>query len=199
MMEALINAGGKGTRMGPCGIEKPMQMIGGRHVVQRVVDAMCGAKGIGRVLVSVSPNTPETEAYLRSVGVETIRTSGEDFMMDLHESLSVMDGDYVMTSPSDIPLMTSSVIDYTLERFRPEMESMIVLVKAGIVREMGIVPSYTRDIDGEEWVLSGLSVMDRKGILEGRYLNEYCLKTDWKELAVNVNTQAELSLARKLF
>ncbi len=198
-MEVLINAGGKGTRMGPCGIEKPMQMIGGRHVVQRVVDAMNGAEGIDRVLVSVSPNTPETEAYLKSVGVETIRTSGEDFMMDLHESFSVMNGEYVMTSPSDIPLMTPSVIDYTLEMFRPEMESMIVLVKAGIVREMGIVPSYTRYIDGEEWVLSGLSVMDREGTLEGKYLNEHCLKTEWKELAVNVNTQAELSLARKLF
>ena len=41
--------------------------------------------------------------------------------------------------------------------------------------------------------------MDRKGTLEGKYLNECCLKTDWKELAVNVNTQAELFLARKLF
>jgi hypothetical protein len=79
------------------------------------------------------------------------------------------------------------------------MESMIVLVRAGIVREMGITPSYTRVIDEEEWVLSGLSVMDRAGILEGRYLGECCLKTDWKELAVNVNTQAELLLARKMF
>ena len=198
-MEALINAGGKGTRMGPCGIEKPMQVIGGKHVVQRVVEAMRGAKGIDRVLVSVSPNTPKTETYLKSIGVETIRTSGEDFMMDLHASFSVMSGDYVMTSPSDVPLMTSSVIDCTLDSFKPEMQSMIVLVKAGIVRQMGIVPSYTRVLDGEEWVLSGLSVMDRKGTLEGKYLNECCLKTDWKELAVNVNTQAELFLARKLF
>lgn len=198
-MEALVNAGGKGTRMGPQGIEKPMQIIGGKPVVQRVVDAMLSAKGVSRLLVSVSHNTPETERYLREQGVETIRTSGEDFMMDLHESFSVLEGDYVMTCPSDMPLITNVAIDESLRAFRPEMESMIVLVDADLVRSMGVHPVYMREIEGKEWVLSGLSVMDRKGILEGRYLNEYCLRTDWRELAVNVNTPAELALAREIF
>ena len=64
MMEAVINAGGKGTRMGQCGIEKPMQIIGGKPVVQRVVDAISASKHISRVLVSVSSNTLETERFL---------------------------------------------------------------------------------------------------------------------------------------
>lgn len=198
-MEALINAGGKGSRMGPCGIEKPMQVVGGKPFVRHVVDAMRGAKKIDRVLVSVSSNTRETERYLKDIGVETVRTSGEDFMMDLHESFKVMNGKYVVTCPSDVPLITPLVVDVTVDSFRPEMESMIVLVRADIVRGMGIKPSYTREIEGQEWVLSGLSVMDREGTLEGKYLRECVLKTDWKELAVNVNTQAELFLARKLF
>ena len=82
-MEALINAGGKGTRMGACGIEKPMQLIGGLPAIHHVVDAMRAAKHIHKVVVSVSHNTLQTERYLKDIGVETIRTSGEDFMMDL--------------------------------------------------------------------------------------------------------------------
>ena len=197
-MEALINAGGKGTRMGDCGIEKPMQVIGGEPVVMRVVNAMRSAKSIDRVLVSVSEHTSATARYLEDNGIETIHTSGDDFMMDLHDSFSVLNGKYVLTSPSDIPMMTSTVIDKTVEAVRPEMQSMIVYIDAGTVREMGVIPSYTKEINGKEWVISGLSIMDREATLEGTYLNEEGLFTDWQELAVNVNTQGELSLARKL-
>ena len=197
-MEALINAGGKGTRMGDCGIEKPMQVIGGEPVVMRVVNSMRNARGIDRVLVSVSDHTKETARYLEDNGIETIHTSGDDFMMDLHDAFSVMKGKYVLTSPSDIPMMSSTVIAKTVGAFRPEMQSMIAFIDAGTVREMGVIPSYTREINGKEWVVSGVSVMDREATLKGEYLNEEGLFTDWKELAVNVNTQGELALARKL-
>ncbi len=197
-MEALINAGGKGTRMGACGIEKPMQLIGGRPAISYVVEAMRAAKHIHRVLVSVSHNTLKTEAYLKEIGVETIRTTGEDFMMDLHQSFDIMRGDYVLTCPSDIPLLKASVIDDVVTSFKPSMQSMIVMIEAPIVRGMGITPSYTRDIDGSEWVVSGISVMDRKATLRGDWLNEELLLTKWRELAVNVNTPGELERARSL-
>lgn len=198
-MEALINAGGKGTRMGKCGIEKPMQLIGGVPVVKRVIDAMGASSEIDRILVSVSPNTRQTENYLKDIGVETVRTSGDDFMMDLRSALSVLTGDYVLTCPSDIPFVTSSVFDRTVRYFRPEMQSLIVMIDADDVIAMGVKPSYTREIGGREWVLSGVTVMDRRATIAGDYLHEECLLTDWKELAVNVNTQSELSLARGLF
>ena len=76
-MQALINAGGKGTRMGRCGIEKPMQKVGDKPTIQRVVDALSASEHIDEVVVSVSDHTLETEEYLRGMGVRTIRTSGE--------------------------------------------------------------------------------------------------------------------------
>lgn len=185
--------------MGETGIEKPMQIIGGKHVVERVVKAMQFAETVDRVLVSVSPNTPKTEAFLKDMGVETIRTSGDDFMMDLHQSFESMSGKYVVTCPSDIPLINAQIIDQAVSAFVPEMQSMIVMVDAEVVRGMGIIPSYTRKVNNKEWVLSGLSVMDREATLRGDYLNEECLYTDWHELAVNVNTPDELSVARRLF
>lgn len=199
-MEALINAGGKGTRMGRCGIEKPMQMVGKEHVIQRVIDAISVSSHISRVLVSVSDNTVETERYLRDRGIETVRTSGESFMDDLHEAFSVMDGDYVLTCPSDLPLLTTEVVDTFIEYFMPgTMDSAIAVVDEDTVRRTGITPSYTREWMGKNWVLSGLCIMNRPRTLAGEYLEEYLFETNWVELSVNVNTPKELDLARSYF
>lgn len=199
-MEALINAGGKGSRMGRCGIEKPMQMVGDQHTVKRVVDALSASQHIDRVLVSVSDNTPETERYLNSIGVETIRTSGESFMDDLHQAFEVMHGEYVLTCPSDLPLLTTEVVDTFIEYFAPgTMESAIAVVDEETVLRTGITPSYTREDGGRNWVLSGLCIMNRPRTLAGDYLEEYLFQTNWVELSVNVNTLKELELARSYF
>ncbi len=199
-MQALVNAGGKGTRMGRCGVEKPMHMMGDRPVIQRVLDALLASKNVDKVFVSVSENTLETEAYLKSNGVETIRTSGESFMDDLHTSFEIMEGDYVLTCPSDVPLLTTDVVDSFIEYFVPgTMDSAIAVVDEGTVRGIGITPSYIRESRGKNWVLSGLCIMDRQRTLNGEYLDEILFETNWPELAVNVNTPKELDLARSFF
>ncbi len=199
-MQALINAGGKGIRMGKCSIEKPMQMVGDKHTVQRVVDALTASFHIDHLLVSVSDNTPETERYLYNVGVKTIRTSGKSFMDDLHDAFRVMDGEYVLTCPSDLPLITTEVVDAFIEYFRPgNMDSAIAVVDQETVLRTGIVPSYTREYGGRNWVLSGLCIMNRPKTLTGEYLEEYLFETNWVELSVNVNTPRELELARRYF
>lgn len=197
-MEALINAGGKGTRLGHTSVEKPLQPVGGIPVIQHVIDAMQGASGIDSILVSVSPHTLNTEKYLKERGIETIRTSGEDFMMDLRTSFTALEGDYVLTCPSDVPFVTPAIFDRTIYSFKPEMQSLIVMISADTVINKGITPSYTMDLNGKRWVLSGVTVMDRKATIEGKYLNEEYLFTEWGELAMNLNTQDELSLARKM-
>lgn len=199
MMDALINAGGKGTRMGPTGIEKPMQLVGGKPTVLRVVEAMQGSSYTDRVLVSVSPNTPRTEEFLRDMGIETIRTSGDDFMMDLRDSFRTLDTRFVVVCPSDVPLITSRIIDECASRFDPNMESMVVMVEAAVVRSLGVTPSFACDVDGKEYVLSGLSFMERAPTIEGKYLGEMRLLSKCQRLAVNVNTPEELLLARGLF
>ena len=199
-MEALVNAGGKGTRMGRCGIEKPMQRVGDKHTIERVLDALQASQHIDRVLVSVSDNTLETERFLKDIGVETIRTSGESFMDDLHEAFEVMHGDYVLTCPSDIPLLTTEVVNTFMEYFVPGlMQSAIAVVDEETVRGIGITPSYTREDGGRHWVLSGVCIMNREGTLRGDYLEEYLFETNWVELAVNMNTPKELDLARSYF
>jgi len=199
-MEALVHAGGKGTRMGRCGIEKPLMMVGEKCTVERVIDALQASKNIDRVLVSVSDNTLDTEKYLNAIGVETVRTSGDDFMGDLHQALECLSGDYVLTTPSDLPLITTEIFDSIIEYFIPgSMDSLLAVIDEETVRSIGIIPSYTREYRGNKWVLSGVSIIDRKKTLAGEYLEETLYETNWPELSVNVNTQLELGLARSFF
>ena len=201
-MEALINAGGKGSRMGECGTEKPVHLIGGIPVIKRVIDAISSSDKISRVLVSVSDNTKNTEKYLRSEGIETIRTSGTDFVNDIRMAFEVMNGRFVMTAPSDMPLLRKQAVDMLYDFFDPDtMESAIAVVGEDVVRSVGISPSYSVDINGRKWVLSGLCIMDRIKTLTvpgDVFIKETYMLTEMFELAVNVNTQAELELARKM-
>ena len=198
-MEALVHAGGKGSRMGQCGTEKPMHLIGDVPVVMRVVEALSSSSNIDRVLVSVSDNTKETGKYLRSMGVETIETTGSDFMDDLHTAFKVMNGRFVMTLPSDMPLLKREAVDALYHFFDPDiMESAIAVVDEEIVKAVGIKPSYSIELNGKKRVLSGLCIMDRIKTLDDVFLSEVYMLTDMFELAVNVNTQNELDLARRM-
>ncbi|MFA6680005.1 MAG: NTP transferase domain-containing protein [Candidatus Methanomethylophilaceae archaeon] len=199
-MEALVMAGGKGTRMGKCGLEKPLQVIGVKHTVMRVVEALSGSKNIDRVLVSVSSNTPGTERYLKNWSVETIRTSGEGYVEDLHAALSTMSGKYVISSPSDLPLLRTYTIDAFIDFFnKKKADSAIAVVDKDTVINTGIMPSYLMELGGKEWVISGLCILDREKTLSGQYLDERYFKTDWVDLAINVNTNHELEMTRQFF
>ena len=111
-----------------------------------------------------------------------------------------MNGDYVLTCPSDLPLLTTEVVDSFIEYFVPDvMQSALAVVDEQTVRRIGIEPSYTREDGGRNWVLSGICIMNREGTLRGEYLEEYLFQTNWVELSVNMNTPRELDLARSYF
>jgi len=198
-MKALINAGGKGTRMTSQGVEKPMLEIGGEPVIGRVVRAIQASINVDEVVVSVSPHTGMTADYLRQIGVRTVLTSGEDFMMDLHVALAEVDDDFVLTCPSDLPLISSGMIDEFVDAFREKGgQSMLALVDEKVVIDLGLKPSYSVEVDGRRWALSGMSIVEKARILGDEFLEENYHLTDHVELAVNVNDDRELELARRL-
>ena len=199
-MEALVMAGGKGTRMGFCGVEKPMIEVGGVYTVERVLNALKDSKNIDKILVSVSPNTPDTERYVSELGIETIRTSGEDYVQDLHDAFRTLKGKYVLTCPSDMPLLRPFTVDAFVDYFikNPD-DSMTAVVDEDVVTKSGFTPSFDFDIDGKKWVLSGMNIMDRVKILADVVLNYSYFMTDWVDLAINMNTEYELRIARSFF
>ena len=200
-MEALIMAGGKGTRLCKNGVEKPYINVAGKHVIEHVINALKKAKCVDRILVTVSPNTKKTEEFLMTLDdVEIIRTSGEDYVGDLHAAYSVMNGKYVFSTPSDLPLLKSFTVDNFIKAFEKDPhDSFLAVVDEEVVVNTGIVPSFSFEMDGSKWVLSGLTIMNRQMILDGECPPAYYYKTDWVDLAVNVNTMYELQLARGYF
>ena len=199
-MEALVMAGGKGTRMGFCGVEKPMIEVGGVYTVERVINALKDSKNIDKILVSVSPNTPDTERYVSELGIETIRTSGEDYVQDLHDAFRTLKGKYVLTCPSDMPLLRSFTVDAFVDYFTKNPEdSMTAVVDEEVVTKSGFTPSFDFDVNGKKWVLSGMNIMDRIKILADVVLNYSYFMTDWVDLAINMNTEYELKIARSFF
>ena len=199
-MEALVMAGGKGSRMGFCGVEKPMIEVGGIYTVERVVNALKNSKHIDKILVSVSPNTPDTESYMKDIGIETIRTSGEDYVEDLHDSFRILSGKFVLTCPSDVPLLRPFTVDAFIDYFlkNPD-DSMTAVVEEDVVVKSGITPSFDFGYEGKKWVISGMNIMDREKILSNEVLSYSYFMTDWVDLAINMNTEHELKIARSFF
>ena len=199
-MEALVMAGGKGSRMGFCGVEKPMIEVGGVYTVERVVNALKSSKHIDKILVSVSPNTPDTERYMKDIGIETIRTSGEDYVEDLHDSFRILSGKFVLTCPSDVPLLRPFTVDAFIDYFlkNPD-DSMTAVVEEDVVVKSGITPSFDFGYEGKKWVISGMNIMDREKILSDEVLSYSYFMTDWVDLAINMNTEYELRIARSFF
>lgn len=198
-MDVLVNAGGKGSRISSIGVEKPLLEVNGRACIDRVLDSLLQAQGVDGVFVSVSPNTPETRRRVIERGIEVIDTSGEDFVLDLHTSLSAIGGDKVMICPSDLPLLRSSTVESFLHAYNSNGgESYLAMVPETLVTEMGISPSYVWELPEGRYVVSGVSIVDRLLILADKYLEERFYFQGGVDLAINVNTPEELELVRRL-
>lgn len=196
-MEALIMAGGKGSRMRELPVEKPMIEINGIPSVERMIHTLRESGRIDRILVSVSHNTPLTERHIADMGIEVIMTTGDDYVSDLHEAFRLLEGRYVLTIPADMPLLHSSTVSSFIDHFeRNPNDSMTAIIREDVVIEAGMTPSYAFDLDGERWVLSGMNIMDRQKILDGVVVDYDYYRTDSVDLAMNMNTPGELAAVR---
>ena len=89
-MDAVIIAGGKGTRM-ESDEEKLLLTYKKKPVILHVVDALQNSDCFTKIVTLTSPNTPKTEKILKESGVDTISSPGRDFASDLNEILIQLD------------------------------------------------------------------------------------------------------------
>ncbi|NOY10635.1 MAG: NTP transferase domain-containing protein [Archaeoglobi archaeon] len=82
-MLAIVMCGGRGSRLGF--VEKPMISVGGKRLVEGVMEELELA-GLETVFVT-SPFTPETERFLREMGLEVFRADGGGYMHDLRQAV----------------------------------------------------------------------------------------------------------------
>lgn len=182
------------------GIEKPLLKVDGVAMVERVISALESSNRFDRIVAAVSPNTPKTNEFLKSKGIEIIETAGEGYSKDLPYLLSKLKPQKVVVVPGDIPLLNSQIVNEILSTIdddddRQDQEPAIsIILEKGFVEEIGVKPSIVLT---NQYCHSGITIFNTMPVgtepVEERYL-----VMNRKEIALNVNTKEELEQAEKL-
>ncbi len=195
---ALVMAGGKGTRMALHG-EKPLLKVGGKSMIEYVLEALKDAEGVDEIVVAVSNHTPDTANFIERYPVRILKTPGKGYISDTRYVVRKLKLRTVLTISADLPLVTSDIIDKVIERYvQCGKPALTVVVPMETRERLGLVGEYALEVGNKRLVPAGINVIDGRRIDEGE-LQEEILVIDEEEVATNVNTPHDLNLAEQVF
>jgi adenosylcobinamide-phosphate guanylyltransferase len=192
---AAIMCGGRANRMRQqAGVEKPLLKVYGTAMIEHVISALSNSEKFDRIVGTVSPNAPKTWKLLKSMGIETIETSGQGYSQDLSLLLSILEPHKVLVVPADIPLLNSQIVIEIFSTTSNVQEPAISLIlEKRFVEGLGVRPSIVFD----QYCYSGITMFNTIA-LGSIPVKEHYLVMNRREIALNVNTREELELAEKL-
>lgn len=195
---ALVMAGGKGTRM-KLGEEKPMVKVGGKPLIQHVLDALKNAERVDEIVVAVSEQTPRTAGFVKAFPFKVLKTPGKGYVSDMKYAVRRLKLDTVLIISADLPFVSGEVIDSILERYRRcDKPALTVVVPMETKERLSLGGEYVWEVGDRRLVPAGINVVDGARIDEGE-LDEEVLVINNDEVAVNVNTILELEIAERIF
>ncbi|MHC1680241.1 MAG: NTP transferase domain-containing protein [Methanomassiliicoccales archaeon] len=196
---ALITAGGRGTRIKELGTEKPLALLHGRPMVDDVLEQMMLVDEISSVYVSISDNVPRTRDHLKGMGVKLLETSGTEYCHDLIQAAEGISEDHIFICPADLPLLRAKLVSEVVKEYLKRKEqSLTVGIPLEKALEFGVDVTFYENVDGRPLMPCGVSVVDRKRMLTREYLPGSYFVADTPDVAVNVNTVADLKRAEKV-
>ncbi len=195
-MIAIILAGGKSSRMsGRNGEnrkrEKALIKLGGSENPKRLIDLVVGSvreSNVEDFFVAVTKNTPKTEGYCKRVNYKTVETPGEGYHEDLWYLLSRYP-EFVSVA-CDIPFLKSEHINAIIDAYRLHRISVTGAIPRDMLPE-SITPSHSFESRGKELVSCGINVVTNSK-------DSIPFIFDDPLLAINVNTDADLRVARSI-
>jgi adenosylcobinamide-phosphate guanylyltransferase len=194
---AVVMAGGKGKRM-EASEEKPLLRVGGKPVVEHVLKSLLAAKKVDKIVVAVSENTPKTAAFVKKFPVTVLVTPGKGYIEDMQFAVKQLGLETVLAVVSDLPLITSGVVDDVLSRYEAcGKPALTVAVPVETKAKFGVGVEYAFDANGRQVVPTGINVIDGR-LIDGGWMEQEVYVLDREEVAVNVNTPKELQLAQIL-
>ena len=194
---ALVMAGGKGSRMS-LSKEKPLLPVGGKPIIEYVLNALKNAKKVDSILVAVSDYTPETAKLIPKFQVSVIKTPGKEFVSDMGYAIRTLRLQTVLAIGADFPLITAEVIDHILGYYEQcGKPALSVAVSMETKEKLGLSGKYGFVLNDKLVVPAGINVIDGRRIDEEELEEATCV-LDRKEVAVNINTVGELRIAEKL-
>ncbi len=189
-MDALIMAGGRGSRLG-MKLEKPLLLFNGKPLVDHVISALKGTCRVHRIFAAVTARTPATARHLLERGVDVVLTPGGGFVEDLRRALRALELGPTLVVASDLPLLRRQEVEEVLREYRrcglPAMATMIPLQ---VFTRYGLTPTMVLN----EMVPAGVNIVDGRKP-EGR---EHVYITENIRLAVNVNRPGDLRKAEEI-
>ena len=195
---ALVMAGGKGTRM-KLNEEKPLVRVCGKPVIEYVLAALKNAEKIDRIVVATTENTPRTTAMMLQLGVEVIQTPGKDYVSDMGYVVQTLKFGVFLAISADLPLVKPEMIDAIVNRYgvcgKP---ALTVAVPLETKAKLGMCIEYSFKNENKDVVPVGINVIDGHKRYSDEWLDQDIFLMTQEELAVNINTVAELQLAERL-
>jgi adenosylcobinamide-phosphate guanylyltransferase len=194
-LTAFIMAGGRAARM-KMQTEKPLLKIGPRTMLEYVIDALQDSSEIDRIIVAVSNRTPMTAQKAVELDLEVMMTPGEGFIEDMQYAIKQSHASEALVVCADLPFLTSTLVDAAIQEFRRNHKpSLAVVVSLEAADKLGITPTNVIDM-GRKLIPVGLNIIDGQRIEEPE-LDQSLFIVECDALALNVNTQQELRLARE--
>lgn len=200
-MDAVIMAGGMGKRLGRD--EKPLTLLCGKPLIQYSLFALLGSRKIERIFVATSPRVKKTCEWLEYFRaehdrVEIIQTQGAGFVHDMIEAVEKagIRGE-VLIIMADLPLVTGGLIDRIIEKYEDsKTPALSVHMKLEVFRKLGLRPDTVFHKNSDLIVPCGINILDAERIREEQ--EDHNLILEDEELAVNVNSQNDLSVCHRL-
>lgn len=198
-MDALVMAGGRGSRM-KLPIEKPLLEINGKKLIEYVLNALKGSNNIDNIHIAASANGPETSKWLESHSGDfnIINTPGSGYVSDMVVAVKSagIKGPVIMVM-ADLPLISSEMIDEVITKYHTiPQPALSVYNLLSVCRSKGLRPDTVFNKNGQLIVPSGLNILDADKIHEEQEDYNYIL--DNHRLAVNVNTIEDLEICSRL-
>lgn len=186
-------SGGRGTRL-KSDIEKPLFKLRNKPLIKYVLDNLKESIFIDKIFVATSPYTPNTKKYLNNENI--LDTPGNDYILDLKFILSYFERtskkDTLLFINADLPFISTKIIDNVISKyFEFNMDSLSVMIPIDIFKKLNL--NYSYDFNG--LVPSGLNILRSENIVQDEKI--YIMHDE--ELAYNINTLNDLSMADKSF
>ncbi len=143
----LIMAGGTGSRMNLS--DKGLLIIRGDTIIGRNLKLL--ENSVGKVYMATSPNTENTEKFFHDKAT-IIRTSGEDYSMDVGEALKSINVFPILTIPSDIYFRDSKVLEGFLKEANDRGKGIISLLIEGLFCGVSVFMDRPENVETDDFI-----------------------------------------------
>jgi GTP:adenosylcobinamide-phosphate guanylyltransferase len=177
-----------------------MLKLDNKPLIEHILIALKNSKKFNRIYAAASFNCKLTMDFLKNHQysfngfLRIIETSGIDYSTDLIFVLEKLKPSVVFVLPSDMPLITSELIDRIISNWEADQQCMSILLDKEFIINLGLLPTISIKSVGKEYFYSGITIFDSSKIQRGLVIKEHYITLNSERLAFNINTKKDFLL-----